>query len=52
MQLPFFANALFWAKGDNLDLKHPANSCKQVAFSAGVQGKSKLCRALEVARRP
>ena len=38
MQLPFFANALFWALSDNLDLKRPANSCKQVAFAAEVQG--------------
>ena len=26
----FFANALFWASGDNLGLKFPANSCKRV----------------------
>ena len=26
MQLPFFANALFWASGDNLDLKLPTKS--------------------------
>ena len=31
-----FANALFWVSGDNLALKHPANSCKQVTFAAGV----------------
>ena len=46
MQLPFFANALFWAWGDNLGLKHPINSCKWVAFPAGVQGKPKCSRAL------
>ena len=28
------------------------NSCKQVAFVAGVQGKAKRCRAVKVARRP
>ena len=48
----FCANALIWASGDNLGPKHPANSCKWVAFAAAVQGKSKHCRALEVARGP
>ena len=52
MQLPFFANALFWASGDNLGLERPANSCKQVAYVAGVQGKPKHCRALKVAKGP
>ena len=52
MQLPFFANVLFWASGNNLNLKHPNNSCKNVAFAAGVQWKPKLCRALKVVRRP
>ena len=37
----FFVNALFWAPGDNLGLKHPTNSCKQAAFVAGVQKKPK-----------
>ena len=45
-------NALFWASGDNLALKRPANSCKQVAFAAGVQKKPKRCRVLKVANRP
>ena len=36
MELPFFANALFWVSGDNLGLKRPANSCNQVIFAAGV----------------
>ena len=52
MQLQFFVNALFWASGDNLDLKCPANSCKQVAFAAGVQGKPKRSRALKAAKGP
>ena len=51
-ELPFFANALFWASGDNLSLKYPASSCKQVAFAAGVQGKPKHRRALKVAKGP
>ena len=42
----FFANALFWASGHNLGLKHPANSCKGVAFAAGAQGKPMHCRAM------
>ena len=52
MQLLVFANALFWASGDNLGLKGPASSSKQLAFAAGVQGKLKLCRALKVAWGP
>ena len=48
MQLSFFVNALFWASGDNLDLKQPANSFKQVAFAAGIKGKPKRCRPLKV----
>ena len=52
MQLPFFANALFWAPGNNLGLKRPANSCNRVAFATGVQGKPKHCRALKVAKGP
>ena len=35
MQLLFFAVAIILALGDNLRLKHPANSCKQVVFAAG-----------------
>ena len=50
MQLPIFENALFWASGDNLGLKCPANSCKRVVFEAEVQGKPKRCRALKVAK--
>ena len=42
----FFAYAQFWASGDNLCLKRPANSYKRVA--AGVQKKPKHCRALKV----
>ena len=46
-----FANALFWALGDNLGLKHPVNSCNRVAFAAKVQKKKlKCCRALKVAK--
>ena len=41
---------LFWASGDNLGLKCPANSCKQVAYVAGVQENPKSCRALKVAK--
>ena len=52
MQLLFFTNTLFWVSGDNMGLKDPANSCKQVAFSTGVQGKSKRCRALKVVEGP
>ena len=48
MQLPFFANALFWAYCDNLGLKRPSNSCKRVAIVAGVQGKPKRSRTLKV----
>ena len=48
----FFVNALFWASGDKLGLKQQANSYKQVAFAAGVQGKPKHCRTLKVAKRP
>ena len=47
----FFANALFWASGDNLGLKFPANSCKRVAFTAGVQKKLKRSRTLKSSRR-
>ena len=47
-----FANALFWASGDNLGLTCPANSCKQVASAAGDQGKPKHCRALKAAKGP
>ena len=46
MQFPFFANALFWASGHNLGLKHPANSCKGVAFAAGTQWKPMHCRVM------
>ena len=49
--LRFFTNVLFWVSGYNLGLKHPANSCKQVAFAAGVQKEPKCCRALKVAKR-
>ena len=52
MQLPFFANDLFWASGDKLGLKHPANSCKQIVFAAGVQKKPKHRRAFKVAKGP
>ena len=52
MQLLFFGNALFWASGDNLGLKCPANFCKGVAFTAGVQKKPKRCRALKLAKGP
>ena len=40
MQLLIFANALFWASGDNLGLKHTVNSCKPVAFAATIQSRS------------
>ena len=36
----------------NLGLKHPANSCKQVAFPTGVQGKPRHQRALKAAKGP
>ena len=45
----FFANVLFWESGDNLGLKRSANSCKWFVFAAGVQEKSKHCRAFKVA---
>ena len=50
MQLLFFTNNLFWAPGENLGPKRPANSCKLVAFLAGVQGKPKRCKALKVVK--
>ena len=50
--LCFFANALFRVLGDNLGLKHPGNSCKGVAFAAGVQKKPKCCKELKVAKGP
>ena len=52
MQLSFFANVLFLAPGDNLDLKCPADCFKLAAFAAGFQGKPKHCRALKAAKRP
>ena len=52
MQLPFYANALFWELSDNLGVKPPANSCERVAFSAGVQGKPKRCRTFKGAKEP
>ena len=52
MQLPFFTNALFWMSGDNLGLKRPANSCKRVAFAAGVREKPKHCRTRKAAKGP
>ena len=39
----FFAYALFRVLVDNLGLKRPANSCKGVAFAAGVQKEPKCC---------
>ena len=45
----FFVNPLFWVSGDK---KRPANSCKWVAFAAGVQEKPKCCRALKAAKGP
>ena len=52
MQFSFFANALIWVPGDNVGLKHPANSCKQVAIADEVQKKSMHCRALKVIKAP
>ena len=52
MQLPFFADTLFFMSGDNLGQKHPANSCKQMAFADGVQGKPKHCQVLKAAKGP
>ena len=52
MQPLFFANALFWASGHDLGLKQPENSCKQIAFAAGVQKEPKYCRAFKVAKGP
>ena len=52
MELPFFANALFWASGDSLGLKHVASPCKQISFAAEVQKKPKRCTALKVAKGP
>ena len=46
MQLPVFANALFWVSGHNLGLKRPANSCKQIAFAARAQGRPMHCRSM------
>ena len=48
----FLQNALFWAPDDNLGPKDPANSFKQVTFSAGFQGKPKHCRAIKVVKGP
>ena len=45
-----FLQITYWAPGDNLGLKRPANSCKLVVFLAGVQGKPKRCRALKVVK--
>ena len=50
MSLPVFANALFWASGDNVGLNSPTNSCNRVALAAGVQKKPKRCRALKVTK--
>ena len=50
MQLPFFANILFWVSGDNVVLKHPVNSYKLVVFAAEVQKNPKHCKALKVAK--
>ena len=50
MQRPFFANAPFLASGNNLCSKPLVNSCKQVAFAAGVQGKPKCYKALKEAK--
>ena len=52
MQLLFFTYALFWASSDNLDQKHPASSCKQVACGAKLQGKPKSCKTLKVTKGP
>ena len=52
MQFPFFANGLFWASRDNLNLKRVANHCKQVVFAAGARGKTKRCRAVKVVKGP
>ena len=49
MQLPVFANALFWVSGHNLGLKRPANSCKQIAFAARAQGRPMHCRSMILA---
>ena len=43
----FFSDALFWESGDNLDLKRTANSCKRVAFAAGIQGSHSLAEHLK-----
>ena len=42
LQMPYFGCQLT----DNLGLKHPASSCKQVPFAAGAQGKPIHCRAM------
>ena len=42
MQLPFF---------DNLGLRRSANSCKRIAFTAGVRKKPGYCRVLKKAKR-
>ena len=57
LYLGFECNFLFcqWptlGAGYNLGLKHPVNSCKQVAFVAGVQKKPKCCTGLKVAKGP
>ena len=44
--------SLFWASGDNLDLERPGNSCKQVDYVTGIQGKPRCCRALTAAKGP
>ena len=45
LQHSTFVTNLFWASGDNLGLKQPANFSKQVVFAPGVQKKLKCCRA-------
>ena len=42
LQMPYFERQVI----DNLGLKCPASSCKQVPFAAGAQGKPMHCRAM------
>ena len=48
LYLRFECKCLFWEPGDNLSHKCPSNSCKRVAFAAGVQGKPKCHRAFNL----
>ena len=52
MQLWVFAYTVFWASGDNLDLKRPAKSYQRVFFAAEIQKKPKRCISLKIVKGP